>query len=219
MKTKFSSIDLLQELQGSEYESLYADFSEAHHQKGSLIYMPAHENNLVFIIKKGKLRVYLAMEDKEFSLAILEPGDIYATHTRAHVTAIDDVTLLTMPTEKFYHHMMHHPALSRTIIRILGELLKQSFSIIDNLVFKDISGRLADFFLHEALHNGRKTGEGTLLQLDLTMEQLAAIVGSSRQTVTSIISAMQRAQVLSKKKRGLFLFPNLELLKNFSSMD
>jgi len=218
MKTKFSTINLLDELRGNEYEQLWADFSKTTYSKGQLIYAPGHDRDQVFIIKQGKVRVYLAMEDKEFSLALLGPGNLYTTHTKAHVVAVDDVTLLTMPTDKFHRYMVTLPALSRTIVSILGELLKQSFSIIDNLVFKDISGRLADFFMDEAEQNGRITDKGTILNLDLTMEQLAAIIGSSRQTVSTIINSMQRADVLQKKARGVFLIPNLQLLKNFSTI-
>ncbi len=218
MKTKFSSINLLTELEQEDYAWLCSDFTERQYQKGCLIYGPGHDDNLVFIIKKGKIRIYLAMEDKEFSLTILGPGDIFVTHTRAYVAAIEDVTLLTMPTMHFHRYMVDHPALSRTIISILGELLKQSFSIIDNLIFRDISGRLADFFLHEAEQSGQRIQEGILLHLDLTMEQLAAIIGSSRQTVSTILSSMQRAGVLRKQERGVYVIANLDLLKNYPSL-
>lgn len=218
MKTKFSTINLLEELKDPKYAQLCNEFSTVRYTKGQLIYAPGQDSDLVLIIQQGKVRVYLAMEDKEFSLALLEPGDLYTSHTRAHVSAVEDVTLLTMPTAQFHRHMVTYPALSRTIVSILGELLKQSFSIIDNLVFKDISSRLADFFLHEAEHNGEITSDGTLIKVDLTMEQLAAIVGSSRQTVSTIISSMQRAEVIKKKERGVFLIANIQLLKNFSTI-
>jgi CRP-like cAMP-binding protein len=218
MKTKISTINLLDELKAPKYEQLCNDFTTVKYRKGQLIYAPGQDRDLVLIIKEGKVRVYLAMEDKEFSLALLEPGDLYTSHTRAHVSAVEDVTLLTMATGQFHRYMVTSPALSRTIVSILGELLKQSFSIIDNLVFKDISSRLTEFFLHEAEHNGHLTEEGILLKLDLTMEQLAAIVGSSRQTVSTIINSMQRAEVLQKKERGVFLIPNRHLLKNFPAI-
>jgi CRP-like cAMP-binding protein len=218
MKTKFSSFNLLDELQKPQYTELSAEFSNKSYSKGQLIYSPGHEEDLVFIVKSGKVRVYLTMEDKEFSLVLLEPGDLYATHTRAHVMAFEDSVLLTMPTGLFHRHMITHPALSRTIVSILGELLKQSFSIIDNLVFKDISSRLVDFFLYEAEQNGRTDADGTLLHLELTMEQLAAIVGSSRQTVSTIISTMQRTGVLYKEERGTYRIPNLHLLRNFPAI-
>ena len=218
MKTKFSTINLLDELRSNESDQLCADFSKTTYSKWQLIYIPGHSRHLVIIIKQAQVEICLAMENKEFSPAILGPWELYATHTRAHVAAVEDVTLMIMPTDKFHRYMVTHPALSRTIISILGELFKQSFSIIDNLVFKDISSRLADFLPYEAEQNGRMTDEGIYLNLDLTMEQLAAIIGSSRQTVSTIINAMQRAGVLQKKGRGIFFIPNLHLLKNFSTI-
>ena len=218
MKTRISTINLLDELDKDQYADLRQDLIPVAHPAGKLIYWPGHGDDLVFIVREGAVRVYLAMEDKEFSLAILDPGDVYSTHTRAHVQAVKDVSLLVIPTARFHRHMVTHPALSQTMTSILGELLKQSFSIIDSLVFKDITGRIGDFLLYEADRHGRQTGEGVEFHLELTMEQIAAIVGSSRQTVSTIINAMQRAEVLLRRGRGLYLLPNRHLLKDFSAI-
>ncbi len=210
-----SSINLLQELKQEKYRPFLEKFTRITRPAGQLLFSPGDADNLVFIVSAGRLRVYLGVEDKEFSLAVLEPGDIYTTHTRAYVQTLSKVTLLTMPTDTFHAYMAIHPALSRTIISILGELLKQSFSIIYSLMFKDISQRLTDFLVHEALHNGEQDTGGIRIRLDLTMGQLAAIVGSSRQTVSTIIGEMLRNEVILREERGVFLIPNLELLKAY----
>ncbi|BCO07804.1 transcriptional regulator [Desulfolithobacter dissulfuricans] len=215
MKTKMSSINLLQELKQEKYRPFLEKFTRITRPAGQLLFSPGDADNLVFIVSAGRLRIYLGVEDKEFSLAVLEPGDIYTTHTRAYVQTLTEVTLLTMPTDTFHAYMSIHPALSRTIISILGELLKQSFSIIYSLVFKDISQRLTDLLVHEALHNGEQDAGGIRIRLDLTMGQLAAIVGSSRQTVSTIIGEMLRSEVILREGRGIFLIPNLELLKAY----
>lgn len=213
MKTKMSSINLLHELEKPEFSDLLAELTPCSYQKNCLIYPSDDERDLVFIVKRGRIRIYLCMEDKEFSLATLEPGDIYTTHTRAHVAAMDGVELLAMPTDKFHHYIMRYPELARTVTRILGEMLKQSFSIIDSLVFKDICQRLADFFVYEAQHRGQAGEKGVNVRLDLTMEQLAAIVGSSRQTVSTIVNDMIAAGVLHRPGRGVYVIPHLDLLK------
>ena len=218
MKTKLSSINLLTELGKPENEDFLAEFTDVNHAKNNLIYSPGHDRDLVFVVKKGRLRLYLAVEDKDFSLAILEPGDIYATHTRAHVETLEDVTLMIMPTSKLHSYMATHPALSKTIIRILGELLNQTFSIIDSLVFKDIKQRLGDFFIYEAGHNGIKDERGIIIKLDLTTTQLAAIIGSSRQTVSTIVSAMLKDGVLEKQNRNIYIIPNIDLFRNYSQI-
>lgn len=216
MKTKFSSINLLSEFSKPENKEFLAEFTDSTYAKNNLVYAPGHEDDHVFIVKKGRLRLYLAVEDKDFSLAILEPGDIYVTHTRAHVETLEDVTIMVMPTKKLHAYMTTHPALSWTIISILGKLLKQSFSIIDSLVFKDIKQRLADFFIYEASHNGTRDTEGTLVHLDLTTTQLAAILGASRQTVSTILSTMLKDGILEKKYPKAYLIPNMDLLRNYS---
>lgn len=216
MKTKYSSINLLTELNKKENAGFLAEFTDIHYLKNNLIYSPGYEKDIVFIVKKGRLRLYLAVEDKDFSLAILEPGDIYATHTRAHVETLDDVILLIMPTRKLHSYMTTYPALSRTIISILGKLLKQSFSIINSLVFKDIKQRLIDFFIYEGTHNGMLDGGKITVRLDLTTTQLAAIVGASRQTVSTIVSTMLKDGVLEKKDRNVYLIPNVDLFRYYA---
>jgi CRP-like cAMP-binding protein len=215
MKTDLFSTDLIKELQKPEYGGVRAEFTEMVFPRNVLIFQADDHADLVFIVKKGRVRVYLAFEDKEFSLAILKQGDIYSTHTRAFVSTLDDTVLLAMPTAKFHRFMTAHPVFSRTVTGVLGELLKQSFSIIDSLVFKDVTQRLVEFLLYEARSHGCPEEGGIRLAVDLTMEQLAAVVGSSRQTVSTLINEMVKAGVVVKRGRGEFLLPKLELLKDF----
>jgi len=215
MKTKISRVNLLRELSRHEYEDVWQEFTLTRFSKNTLIYGPGHEEDLVFVVKKGKVLVYLAIEDKEFSLAILDKGDIYSTHTRAYVRAIEDTELLLMPTERFHRFMISLPVFSKTIISVLGELLKQTFSIIDSLVFKDVTQRIVEFLLYEARHGGTPSGRAVKIHLDLTMEQLAGVVGSSRQTVSTIMNQMLKAGVLAKAGRREYLIPNPDILKDY----
>ena len=195
------------------------EFHERKFSAKQTIFFPGQNEDYIFIVKEGRIRIYLSFEAREFSLAILGKGEIFTTHTRAFVTALDDVTLLRMPTEKFHWYMTTHPDFSKTIISVLGQLLKQSFSIITGLAFKDVVQRVVDFLFAEALENGKSRPEGTLVQTNLTMQQIAAIVGSTRQTVSGIINDMSRAEVLVKKGRGSFMIPNLDILKHYPHME
>lgn len=219
MKAKFSKTNLLHILEDKNYSSMLQEFTERKFSAKQTIFFPGHDQDYIFIVKEGRIRVYLAFEKREFSLAILGKGEIYATHTRAFVTALDNVKLLTMPTGKFHWYMTTHPDFSKTIISVLGQLLKQSFSIINGLAFKDVVQRIVDFLLFEAVENGMHKPEGILVQTNLTMEQIAAIVGSTRQTVSSIVNDMKRAEILIKQGRGSYLIPNLDILKQYPHME
>ncbi len=213
MKTQLSPKSLLLELEKPQNNKFLAEFTDVKFIRNNLIYSPGHDKNLVFIVKKGRLRLYLAVEDKDFTLAILKPGDIYVTHTRAHVQTLEDSTLMVMPTSKLHGYMASSHTLSRTIISILGEMLKQSFSIIDSLVFKDIKQRLTELLLYEANLNGHKNASGTTINLDLTNTQLATIVGSSRQTVSTIVNSMLKDGMLTKLDKNSYLITDIDLLR------
>ncbi len=62
--------------------------------EGELLVSPGSPRNSVFILRGGRLRVYLAFEDKEYTLAFLEPGDIYSTHSGAYVQAVQPTEVL-----------------------------------------------------------------------------------------------------------------------------
>lgn len=218
MKTRLSSINLLEELTKPENKEFSAEFTDISFAKNNLVYSPGHENNLVFIVKEGRLRLYLAVEDKDFSLAILEPGDIYVTHTRAHVQTLEPSTLMVMPTNRLHRYMTTYPTLSKTIISILGEMLKQSFSIIDSLVFKDIKQRIVDFFIHEAEKNGTVEADAIVVRIELTIAQLAALVGASRQTVSTLVNTLLKDGLLVKSGKNVYRIPDISLLRKSASL-
>lgn len=215
MKTRFSEINLIKELSSPRYHDLRQQFVARTFVNKALIFGPRHDDNLVYLVEKGQVRVYLAMEDREFTLSILNPGDIYSTHTSAYNSAMGDVRILTMDTMKFYSFLAEYPELSKIVIAVLGGILKQSFAIIDSLSFKDIRKRLADFILFQVEQcTADETGMFTV-PLGLTMEQIAGIVGSTRQTVSTILNDMIREGILQKTERGVLLIPDLEKLGKY----
>jgi len=111
--------------------------------------------------------------------------------------------------------MSKYPSLTLPIIIVLGRLLKESFSIINSLVFKDVCQRLILFLMHEANVKGCSSKEGITINPGMTTSQLATIVGSSRQTVSKILNAMFQADVLYRKKNGDYLIPDLTLLQDY----
>jgi CRP-like cAMP-binding protein len=215
MKTRFSEINLIEELASPRYQNLYRHFVPKAFSNKSLMFAPRHDDNLVYLVEKGNVRVYLAMEDREFTLSILNPGDIYATHTPAYNSAMGDVRILTMETMRFYSFLAEYPELSKTVIAVLGGILKQSFAIIDSLTFKDIRKRLAEFILFQSEKCIPDRNGAVIVPLGMTMEQIAAIVGSTRQTVSTILNDMIREGIVQKTERGVFIVPNRGNLRNF----
>ncbi|WP_290922753.1 Crp/Fnr family transcriptional regulator [Halodesulfovibrio sp.] len=208
---KFAEINLLEELEKPEFKDLRAALNERKFVATEMIADPLTSLNddakpdltasgSVFIVKEGRLRVYLAAEGKEFTLSILEAGDIYTCHTGTFVQALTPGVLLTTSIPVFHTYLRDIPQVSKVMVRILGNMLKSTFGIIDGLVFGDASTRLADFLLSVA-----KDENGKLVaRLGMTGEQLAQHVGSTRQTVSTLLNDMVRSGILVRVKRGVF---------------
>lgn len=200
---RFSDLDIVDELARPENEALRQSFRSRTYPANSSIFTPGEDEDLVFVVASGKVRIYLAYEDKEFTVAILKRGDIYASHTRAFAQAMTPTEILVTSTTEFRKRMASLPGFSSTMVRVLGVLLKNAFSIIDGLVFQDSNQRLASLLLHEAKDSLSKTGE-PVARLELTVEELAKMLGATRQTVSTLLNDMIKAGTLEKKGRGIY---------------
>ncbi|BDQ35338.1 Crp/Fnr family transcriptional regulator [Pseudodesulfovibrio portus] len=210
---KFSGINLLDELGKSELAELRAAFHERSFVKDHIIYTPEAEDDLVFVISKGRVRIYLAYGDKEFTLAILNPGDLYATHADCYIQAFDDTTLLLAGVKEVKTVMARVPLFTRTMVRVLGHILRNSFSIIGDLAFKDIRDRLLSYILVEADTHGTKLEDGGVeLRFDLTIEQLSLLMGATRQTVSTLLNNLERDGLIKKTGRGRYCIPDMDEL-------
>ncbi|BDQ38168.1 transcriptional regulator [Pseudodesulfovibrio nedwellii] len=210
---KFSGVNLLDELERPELAELRAVFNERSFFKGNVIFRPDEPENRVFVIAKGRVRVYLAYEDKEFTLAILGPGDLYSTHAGCFIQAFEDATLLAADVQSVKRWMAEVPLFTRTMVRVLGHILQNSFSIIGGLAFKDIYNRLMEYILREVRDTGVPEDGGLVLKFDLTIEQLAQLMGASRQTVSTLLNDMERAGLMEKRGRGEYLIPDVDALE------
>ena len=209
-----SGIDILAILKQPGLEELAQCFQARTFPKKPQIFLPSHQEDMIFIVASGRTRLFLAYEDKEFTLAILERGDVYSTHTRAYVSALEDTTLLCAETSLVRRHMMRIPEFTATMVRVLGEVMRHSISIIDDLAFRDVQARLLRFLLFVVSQSGvAQPGGGTLVNLGLTTEQLAGLLGTTRQTLSTMLNRLEREERLELRGRGSIFIPDLKALQ------
>ncbi|WP_309400055.1 Crp/Fnr family transcriptional regulator [Cerasicoccus maritimus] len=215
---RFLEENLLEHLQRPEFAELYASLTKRSYAKGAFICQPGAGDNKVFIIAQGRARVYLGYEDKEFNLGILNKGDIYSTHTRAYVQSLEAVDVLAADVRTFRQKMLDDPEVTKSMVTVLGGMLAASFQIIEGLVFKDVNSRLATLLTSECKRNGvPDPAGGAIVQIDLSVEQIAGLLGSTRQTVSTLINDLSRQGLIQKLERGRFLVPDIAALDRIAN--
>jgi len=198
-------------------QPILSHFTECKCQKRHILFAPYHKENLIFLVKQGRLRVYLTLRGREISLAILGPGDVYCTHTRAHVEALENTTILTCPINTFLDHANQQHTLIAALMGSVGTLMTGAISTIENLYFNCADKRVAVFFYEQAVSFGQEVKEGIYVKIGLTVDNIAKIVGSSRQTVSTLLSSMEKEGIIKKLNRGeyiIFDMRELYLLAN-----
>lgn len=182
--------------------------------KGALLSTPTEANNQVFMVQSGRLRVYLAGENRELTLAFLEAGDIYATHSPTYVEAVAPSTLWLMETAAFARKLANDPSVMPVMMRVLGGMLVNAVNLIEDLALREVPARLARFLLGLANRRGLVCNDGLLIPLDLGLEDIASLLGTTRQTVSLLINQWEREGILQRRgRRNLLVLSPRELSK------
>lgn len=181
--------------------------------RGQVLCAPGDGRNLVFFVASGRLRVHLTGASRELTLAFLEPGDVYSTHSPAWVTATAATTVWTVDTRAFMARLADDPALLPPVMAVLGRLLTGAVGLVEDLAFREVPARLARFVLGLAQRRGEHDGEGWRVPLDLSLEDIASLLGSTRQTVSALVSQWQREGLLERRGRRCLRIPSAQAMQ------
>src|SRR5574343_43230 len=188
-------------------------FSLRNLAKGCLLSTPADPRNQVLMVHTGRLRVYLAGDNRELNLSFLEPGDIYTTHTPTYVEAVTPSSVWLIETRSFAHRLATDPSVTPAMMRVMGRLLSNAVGLIEDLAFREVPARLARFLHQLAERRGLRQEHGWLVPLDLSLQDIANLLGTTRQTVSSLVNQWEREGLLQRRSRRSLLLPSLDRLQ------
>ena len=165
--------------------------------RGEHLFREGDPGDALHVLVDGKIKISRASPDgRENVIAILGPGDLLgelsifdAQRRGATATAVVDCALVTLSEEGFHAWLGEHPQVSFSLLRALAERLRQTNEAMADLVFTDVPGRIAKTLLGLAERFGEQVhGGGVRVSHDLTQEELAQLVGASRETVNKALA-------------------------------
>lgn len=150
-------------------------------------------------------------EGREQILTLLEPGDVFGEFALVketdpvHVEAFEDALICTVDRDEFLGLVRRRPEVMLQVVKILAARLRVAEEEIADLVFRDVSGRLAALLLRLAEAYGQKDGVGLRLTLRLTLQEIASMIGATRETVTSTLSRFRDAGLIATEHRFIMI--------------
>lgn len=228
MSTKLwylSQSRLFEGLPQTELEALDRVTRIALMPKFAPIYLPGDQADCVYLLKRGQVRISRLHQDgKQVVLSILGPGDIFGElvvageSQRSEVAEAMEATMLcVMHRQDFENVLRHQPDVHLKLTRLIGLRLNRIESRVEDLVFRSASQRLAHLVLMLAEQYGIPHPEGTRINLRLTQQDMANLLGLSRQTVSLTLNDWKEAGWLLSA-RGHLVVKNAQPLKEIDTL-
>jgi CRP-like cAMP-binding protein len=214
------SAPLFRELDDEAASALRASMAEVRLARGDVLFREGDTGDRVYVVIDGKVKLGRTSSDgRENLLAILGPGQMFGELSlfdpgprSATVTAVTDTVLLSLANEDMLTWLTGRPEVARGLLLQLGQRLRRSNDTLADLVFSDVPGRVAKALLDLSTRFGVPSEEGVRVVHDLTQEELAQLVGASRETVNKALADFAGRGWLRLEQRSVVIL-DLERLR------
>jgi CRP-like cAMP-binding protein len=169
-------------------------------KKKGFVYNEGDRADTLYILKEGRIKItHLAEDGRELTIDIIEPGDIFGELTLAgeeeretSAEALADSFICTISRKNFEAFLSMRPNLSLTITKWMGLRLRRIENRFENLIFQDVRTRLTTLLKDLAEKYGEDVEGGRKIAIKLSHQELANLIGATRETVTLELNNMKR---------------------------
>ncbi|MDP4094749.1 MAG: Crp/Fnr family transcriptional regulator [Bacillota bacterium] len=197
---------LFSELHDEDLDRISDISLECRYRKNMIIFMEGEPGETVYYIKSGKVKIYRFNEEgKEHIIHLLGEGDVFGEATLfnsipypASAMTYEDCVLTILRNSDLEKLVRSNSELALNIIKVLTGKLVFAQQKIKELAFGDVFARTASHLLKLAHEYGSKTESGLELGLHLSRQELADMVGTTRETISRIISKFKKEKSISE---------------------
>ena len=207
------SIPYFSGLSPAELDSIKQSIFEKRAERGEIILFEGEPAEALFFVVSGVVKVFkTSAEGKEQILSIVRPGESFNDvpifdegSNPASAQAMGPVVLYGIRKNELKVTLQNHPQVALNIIKVLAERVRQLVSLVEDLSFRHVIGRVAKILLEHA-------GDGAAPGPRLTQQEMAAIAGTAREVVGRSLKALEEEGMI-KLDRHRIVITNKEALK------
>jgi CRP/FNR family cyclic AMP-dependent transcriptional regulator len=177
-------------------EALRQSMSEVSLARGQVLFREGDSGDRLYVVADGKLKLGRTSTDgRENLLAVLGPGEMFGELSlfdpgprTATATAVTDTRVLALSHPDLKPWLNGRPEVALSLLRQISRRLRRTNEVVGDLVFSDVPGRVAKALLDLSQRFGVQAEDGIHVGHDLTQEELAQLVGASRETVNKALA-------------------------------
>ncbi len=192
---------------------------ERFYRKGRIIFMEGEPGEAVFFVKSGRVKVTKQTSDgREHILHFINPGEVFAEVVMfdggtypATAEVVEDSTLGMIRNVDMERIINNNPGIALALLKIMSRRLRISQQQLIELALLDTTRRAASMLLFLAGEQGIKTDKGIEIDISLTNQDLANLIGTSRETANRILNDFKRQKAIVINKGRVTILDKYKL--------
>ena len=195
LREALGAVVLFADLDEADFETLVASVETRRYRRGEAVFRQGDPGDALYVVLNGRVRIASPSEGGvEAILATLRPGEFFGALAlldgaprSATATAVEATETLVLPRETFRRLVNDVPSIRDHVFVGLAQELRRLTHHVEELHFLDIAGRLAARLARIADEQGETADVEIRLDAPITQGELAAMVGSTRQSVNKLL--------------------------------
>jgi CRP-like cAMP-binding protein len=206
-------LDWLEELSDAETRRLLRVSSSREFARGATVFEPVANPRSVYLLERGLVRIYrLSAKGEEATLGYVRPGEVFGElgafsdqPRESFAQAVRTSHVLRVPREELRRVLDDHPRIALSVTTQIGNRFKRIESRVESLVFRNLRSRVSHILLELAGDFGREDDGRIVIDLPLSQQDVATLVGATRQSVNLCLRELREAELVGYRNRRFTL--------------
>lgn len=182
-------------------------------RRREVVYLPGDPGNSMFIVNGGRIKISKVTRDgKALTLNYCGPSEVFGETCLIEggpreemAEAMENSMITELERGDVERLLQSHAQLGYQLTRILAARRRELENKLETLVFRDVTSKLAELLLSLADEYGVEDSRGTMVALKITHQELANLIGSTRETVSLTLSQFKRKNLICTEGRKVII--------------
>ena len=208
---------LFRQVKPSDADQLIPHLHQHFVDKGEVIFREGDDDTRMLILEEGRVKLTRTAGDGRVQLlSIHGPGEVLVEipvfdprggpRTASAIAMRNGTMVVSLSHEALMSWLDGHPTVAVSMLQVLARRMRRNNERISDLVFTDVPGRLAKTLIDLGRRFGEPTERGLMVPHDLTQEELAQLVGTSRETVNKALMDFTNRGWIAREGRSILIY-------------
>jgi CRP/FNR family transcriptional regulator len=209
-------VPIFSELDHQKINKLNSLVKQRNFKNGELIYLEGEIGKNIYIIESGLVKLYRSNEEgNQYILRLLKEGDFFGElvlfkeeELSSSAEAVGDCTICMLPKDELEKLIKSSPELSYKLLSAISSRLNKTENKLQSLALEDAKEKTMRLLLELAKESGIKKENGILINLPLSRDGLANLIGTTQETLSRKLSELQQEKIISLQGQKKILIKN-----------